>query len=578
MNNRTARTPNIAGKAGLAYAIFVITASSVAAATAAPAPKLDIDRVAPGFVAESRDPRGFRSGTGFAATNPWGQYTAYLMLTDKLGRRTWRLEHNLPNVGNGSAQGSTMYLLEGSKRALLIDTANPAKATEGVNDLKTVVRYLLAHDNTGKSKAKPLDFVVANTHNHPDHIGENARMSDRTVYYMDGDWPAANAPPNYVPVKEGGGPALRGPGTAVGEIDLGGRVLKAIDVPPHSAGSIAWLDPETQMLISGDALGSSWPFLQRGPLTRFAQTARHVLDVTAPYPDLKLFPSHFFQLGTYDRANLPRDQQILGRQYVADLAAAATGVINGDVAGTPVSFSPRDYWAAIGAAKLVYNLDTVGRPGEALPSNYRIAIVSGPGLHPLSDYVTPGLNKIIDQGADVTLLRGTAGESLFLIKGSKRALLVGTGAGEAGLQKVVDRLRGDLPVDIAILDASDSQIGGLKQLSPAMLYTGAGVPLADTRASRLKDGDIIDLGLDSKGAPLRLEAQSLAAPGAPALTLLLPSSRLLFIGSVMGTMAPGAALTVKKFPAVSGSRFRLAKTGRRAVRQCLRLSEPGLVQ
>ena len=143
-------------------------------ASAATAPHLEIDRVAYGFVAETRDPRGFRTGTGFVAANPWGQYTAYLMLTDKHGRRTWRIEHNLPNVGAGSAQGSTMYLLEGSKRALLIDTANPAKATEGVSDLKTVVRYLLGHDDAGKAKARPLDFVVANTHNHPDHIGENA--------------------------------------------------------------------------------------------------------------------------------------------------------------------------------------------------------------------------------------------------------------------------------------------------------------------------------------------------------------------------------------------------------------------
>ena len=243
------------GSAVLLCAAVISTGAAVAAAAPAAAPKLDIDRIAPGFVAESRDARGFRSGTGFVAPNPWGQYTAYLMLTDKHGWRTWRLEHNLPNVGNGSAQGSTMYLLEGAKRALLIDTANPAKAVEGVNDLKTVVRYLLGHDNAGKPKAKPLDFVVANSHNHPDHIGENTRMSDRTVYYMDGDWPASNAPPNYVPVKEGGGPTTHGSGVAVGEIDLGGRILKAIDVPPHSPGSIAWLDPDTQMLITGDALG-----------------------------------------------------------------------------------------------------------------------------------------------------------------------------------------------------------------------------------------------------------------------------------------------------------------------------------
>ena len=52
-----------------------------------------------------------------------------------------------------------------------------------MNDLKTVVRHLLGHENDGQARAHPLDFVVAITHNHPDHIGENGRMSDRTIYY-----------------------------------------------------------------------------------------------------------------------------------------------------------------------------------------------------------------------------------------------------------------------------------------------------------------------------------------------------------------------------------------------------------
>ena len=51
------------------------------------------------------------------------------MATNALGQRTFRIEHYLPNPGQRTAQGSTMYLLEGSSRALLIDTANPAKFT-----------------------------------------------------------------------------------------------------------------------------------------------------------------------------------------------------------------------------------------------------------------------------------------------------------------------------------------------------------------------------------------------------------------------------------------------------------------
>jgi hypothetical protein len=141
-----------------------------------PAPaRIEFYRVAHGFIPETKGADGWATSTGFdEAKNPWGQYTAYLMSTNARGQRTWRIEHYLPGARAGSAQGSTMYLLEGDERALLIDTANPAKFTPGVDDLKTVVRYLLAHENNGDVRANPRDFVVANTHNHGDHIGENA--------------------------------------------------------------------------------------------------------------------------------------------------------------------------------------------------------------------------------------------------------------------------------------------------------------------------------------------------------------------------------------------------------------------
>jgi hypothetical protein len=202
-------------------------------------------RVAKGFIPETKNSYGWAKGTGFATQNPWGQYTAYLMLTNAAGQRTWRIEHYLPWTSGpyvsvpdpDTSQGSTMYLLEGSSRALLIDTANPAKAIEGVNDLKTVVRYLLAHESDGSPRARPLDFVVTITHNHPDHIGENGRMSDRTIYYPDLDWPA-KAPRNYVPIREGGGPTNHGNGNAESQIDLGNRLISAVAI----SAPLGWLD------------------------------------------------------------------------------------------------------------------------------------------------------------------------------------------------------------------------------------------------------------------------------------------------------------------------------------------------
>jgi glyoxylase-like metal-dependent hydrolase (beta-lactamase superfamily II) len=519
--------------------------------SAASAARLEFYHLAPGFVAETFDTSGFPSGTGFAAINPWGQYTAYLMLTDPQGRRTWRIEHNLPRLSAGTAQGSTMYLLEGSQRALLIDTANPASATEGVNDLKTLVRWLLAHDNSGGLKGEALDFVVANTHNHPDHIGENARMSDRTVYYMDGDWPASNAPSNYLPIKEGGGATPHGPGTAVGEIDLGGRKLQAIDVPPHTDGSIAYLDADNQLLFTGDALGSSWPFLQRGPITQFIQTLRHVLKLTAPYRDLVVLPAHYYQTGAYDKVSLPRDQQILNRRYIADLLDAATGVVNGEICGSPFFTTSRDYFAVSGTGRFVFTLDNVGRQGEALPSNYHVASIPGNASLMVSRRsIGQSINKVIDQAVKTYLIRGPTGESLFLVDGSKRALLIGTGSGAPGLRTVVARLSGGLPLDVALLDDDSTQTRGLAQLSPATIFTATDMIFADSRLKALKNGDVIDLGTDTAGKPLQLEAQSLAAPDKPSLTLVSRGDQVLYVGTALGAMSTSAPLPVSDPPAL----------------------------
>src|SRR5580704_19248545 len=102
-------------------ATTAITLSCLANLPAQTAPPLEYYRLVPGFLPEYKNASGRNLGNGFATPNPWGAYTAYLMATNAKGQRTWRIEDELP--GGGTSQGSTMYLLEGSERALLIDTA-----------------------------------------------------------------------------------------------------------------------------------------------------------------------------------------------------------------------------------------------------------------------------------------------------------------------------------------------------------------------------------------------------------------------------------------------------------------------
>jgi glyoxylase-like metal-dependent hydrolase (beta-lactamase superfamily II) len=501
-------------------------------------PRLDYYRLAHGFTPEAKNSYGWAKGSGFAGENRWGQYTAFLMLTNPLGQRTWRIEHYLPWTPGpyvsipdpDTSQGSTMYLLEGSSRALLIDTANPAKATEGVNDLKTVVQYLLGHESDGRVRAHPLPFVVAITHNHPDHIGENARMSDRTIYYPDLDWPA-KAPSNYVPIREGCGVTNHGDGKAVCEIELGNRLISAVAVPPHSAGSTAYLDAQNRLLITGDAIGSAWPYVQMGPLTRYDASVHHAEEVTRPYPDIAVLPAHFYQTGAWARGKPPLNGRPLDRQYITDMAALADGVLAGEISGEPFFAGPDAYWAKHDSAQMVYSLATLYRSGENSEPYHAVRIPGDfkrdTGMQSFDEKID-AISKI---KSDFYLIRDSSGESLFLLRGSTAALLIGTGSGSAGLATFVHKLAGDLPLDVAILDRDNRQAGGLSQLNPRHLYVVGEDVLNGVAATVLHNGETIDLGQNSSGEKLTLKASSFQSDGISNLALVNTADRVLFAGN-----------------------------------------------
>jgi glyoxylase-like metal-dependent hydrolase (beta-lactamase superfamily II) len=493
---------------------FACTLFICATATSA---DLDYYKLAPGFVAEKKNALGF--AVGYSAPNRWGEYTAYLMATNASGQRTWRIEQYQELPGAGFWQGSSMYLLEGARQALLIDTAQPSKNKAGVNDLKTVVRYLLGHENSGGAISKPLDFVVANTHGHPDHIGENASMSDRTVYYMDGDWPQG-APPNYVPVREGGGPTKNGDGIAVGEIELGNRMIRAVALPPHTPGSTAYLDAANKMLISGDAMGSGWPWLHWAAISEYADAMDHIAAITADIPDIAVLPAHFYQIDAYDRHDGP-----LGRQYILDQQASAHGIVSGVLEGEPYFVvGPPVYWGGTGSARLTYSLAQVDARNTTPAVNYRAVRI--PGTSWKREWVRdPAQAKVFNIRSEMHLIRSGSGDVLYLLAGSRAALLIGSGTGAPGIAELVKRLAGSRPLEVVKLSNQPSQTGGLKLLATA-------------KHRNLADGATIDLGMDGGGGHVRLEAQEI---GAGNFTLLSVGDRTLF--------APGTAAIQSASPA-----------------------------
>ncbi len=131
-----------------------------------------------------------------------------------------------------------MYLLEGDRQALLVDTG------WGCGDLRRYVERLTD---------KPV--IVVNTHGHLDHAGGNGWWP---VVYMHADAAAdADHLPPMPERRELPYPGYEKVFVEDGFVfELGGREVEVIAIPAHAAGSIALLDSETHMLFCGDEIES----------------------------------------------------------------------------------------------------------------------------------------------------------------------------------------------------------------------------------------------------------------------------------------------------------------------------------
>lgn len=130
-----------------------------------------------------------------------------------------------------------MYLLIGSRKALLIDTGDVADPHQ--MPLEKSVMQLLPGAGTAK-----LPLLVVHTHRHLDHRGGDAQFRNLPNvdvvgfdidsvrrYYSFADWPNGLFP-----------------------IDLGDRIVDVIPTPGHNATHIAFYDRNTWLFFSGDFL------------------------------------------------------------------------------------------------------------------------------------------------------------------------------------------------------------------------------------------------------------------------------------------------------------------------------------
>ena len=529
-------------------------AAAAARAAAPDAPtrtgELSWYELVPGFTATRDDPDDSPPGTGFVEPNPWGHYTAYRVSTSTLGHRTWRIE-NMAAVNALRSQGSTMWLFEGSQRALLVDTAQDTPDVLGPSDLKAVVAHLLGHQDDGSPRADPVDFDVANTHRHGDHTGKNAQMDDRTVYYPELDWPE-QAPPNYVPVREGGGSSTVGNGRAVGEFDLGGRTVRAVALYGHTPGSTGYLDVENRMLATGDAVGSAyvWAHFDSATTSLYRDMLGRLREVLAPLEGIALLPAHFYQVQQFDRGLPPVSGRPLDAQYVTDMFDAASAALDGSVAAEPYRTLGREVvWIGVRSARMTFSLTNLypGGPlgGDTHDDSDAYHLVSIPGAYRSSPDADATYAFLDNVRTGLHLIRDSADNSFYLLSGTERALLLGAGRGTRGLADHVRGLVPQLPLELLLTSDDAAQVGGLGQFAEHTVHLPSSAVVDTSGLSAvnlLSDGDLIPLGLDSAGRSVELEVYSLPGHSASSTTVLDPVSRVLFAGDALGTQGPAGGL------------------------------------
>lgn len=210
----------------------------------------------------------------------------------KIDDHTW--------IGSGHVMSNeSIYLLEGSERAMLIDAGTTIKNLDEV---------------VAKITDKPVSLYA--THAHPDHVGSAAYFSEINLNKGETE----NMKRMLADYQGKVGYLEDGQ-----VIDLGDREIEVVFTPAHTPGSTTYIDKEAGYGFSGDSFGSGNLLLFSGTFSDLIATCEKMGQVMDEKGIGFLYPGHFN--GTNPET----------RQRISDMVLLSQNVLSGKEKGEEVT-------------------------------------------------------------------------------------------------------------------------------------------------------------------------------------------------------------------------------------------------
>lgn len=194
-----------------------------------------------------------------------------------------------------TSDATTMYIIEGEEKAMLIDTGTTCENLDEV---------------IFKIAQRPLYVVI--THFHPDHAG-NIQYFDK-IYMHEADAPLIK----MMIVEYKGEIEYIENGDV---FDLGGKEIEVVSTPGHTPGSIVLTDKQAGSCYTGDAFGSGMVWLQLDPYTpmsTYITSCKKLEQIMEDENITKIYCGHY-----------PYLKKALDKSYITDMRLLAESLLNG---------------------------------------------------------------------------------------------------------------------------------------------------------------------------------------------------------------------------------------------------------